>query len=72
MGKLPEVKNTILEVAKHAGVSPATVSRVFNNGPYVTDKVRDAVLVTAKKLNYAQKLTKSKSTIGIFLLDINE
>jgi len=40
------------EVAKLAGVSGATVSRVFNNQPGVASKTRKLVLEAAQKLNY--------------------
>ncbi|MCK9222395.1 MAG: LacI family transcriptional regulator [Limnochordia bacterium] len=40
------------EVARLAGVSGATVSRVFNNHPVVTDRTRKQVLEAARKLNY--------------------
>ena len=62
-----EVKNTILDVAKSAGVSPATVSRVFNNGPYVKDKVRKRVLSIARSMNYAPKSTKAQNAFGILV-----
>ena len=42
---------TIKEIAKLAGVSPATVSRVINNSGYVKDEVR-------KRVNELKKLVK--------------
>jgi LacI family transcriptional regulator len=43
---------TILDIAREAGVSPSTVSRVLNaNAPVAPDK-RDAVLAIVKKLRY--------------------
>ncbi len=47
---------TIQEVAKEAGVSVATVSRVINESPKVSPKTRDAVLAAIKKLNYEPNL----------------
>ncbi len=64
---------TIYEVAKVAGVSLATVSRVINNHPNVTEKTRQAVEDAIQKLGYkpsalAQGLANSKSTnIGIMI-----
>ena len=64
---------TIYEVAKVAGVSLATVSRVINNHPNVTPKTRQAVEDAIQKLGYkpsalAQGLANSKSTnIGIMI-----
>ena len=60
-------KSSIIDVARTAGVSPATVSRVFNNHPYVKDDVRDAVLGAARKINYAPQSTKPKNSIGILV-----
>jgi LacI family transcriptional regulator len=44
---------TIRDVAKRAGVSPMTVSRVINNGSNVTDATRTAVMAAIHDLNYA-------------------
>lgn len=44
---------TIMEVARHAGVSPMTVSRVVNGGKYVRENTRKAVLEAVKELKYA-------------------
>jgi LacI family transcriptional regulator len=41
---------TIKDVAKLAGVSFKTVSRVINRGPYVRDEVRQKVLQAAETL----------------------
>jgi DNA-binding LacI/PurR family transcriptional regulator len=41
-----------VDVAKLAGVSQKTVSRVFNNERHVTDEVRDRVLAAARDLGY--------------------
>ncbi len=41
------------EIAKHAGVSLTTVSRVFNNHPLVNEKTRKVVLEACEKLQYA-------------------
>ena len=42
----------LLDVAKHAGVSPATVSRVLNNTAPVRESVRSRVLSSMKSLGY--------------------
>lgn len=47
---------TIQEVAKKAGVSVATVSRVINNSPKVSSVTRDNVLKVIKQLNYQPNL----------------
>ncbi len=47
------MKNVTLDdVAKHAGVSRATVSRVVNNYPHVSERVRQQVLKTVKEMGY--------------------
>ncbi len=47
-------KLTIKDVAKHAGVSTATISRVLNGSGYVSEDVRRQVLASVKELNYRQ------------------
>ncbi|NNF03557.1 MAG: LacI family DNA-binding transcriptional regulator [Rhodothermales bacterium] len=43
---------TIYDIAEKAGVSIATVSRVFNDSPRVSDKTRDRVMNVAAELGY--------------------
>jgi DNA-binding LacI/PurR family transcriptional regulator len=44
---------TIIDVAKQAGVSPTTVSRVLNNNPHaVGSETRERVLKVVKELNF--------------------
>jgi LacI family transcriptional regulator len=65
--------NTIYDIAKAAGVSIATVSRVFNNKGRVRDSTRDKVLEVADKMGYhpqvfAQGLArKKKNSIMMFV-----
>ena len=59
---------TINDIAKKAGVSLATVSRVLNNSPHVSKKMRKKVLDIIEELNYipsayARSLSMNKSTI---------
>lgn len=67
---------TIRDVASHAGVSPATVSRVLNNYPFIRPEVRDRVLEEIATLGYernrvAQRLRATSSLmIGIIVSDI--
>ncbi len=61
------MSNKIADVAKSAGVSPATVSRVFNRHPYVKNKIRDAVVAAARKLNYAPKSSRTQNGFGIMI-----
>lgn len=43
---------TIIDVARQAGVSPMTVSRVINADPGVREETRDAVSAAIRALNY--------------------
>lgn len=54
--------STIREVAKHANVSTATVSRVLNNDSQykMTEETRNRVLDSVKQLNYIPPKLKSK------------
>lgn len=63
----------IKDLAKMAGVSVTTVSRVLNNHPYVSKEKRNAVLAAIKESNYEQNinavhLSKGKTQmIGVVL-----
>lgn len=67
---------TIKEVASKAGVSIATVSRVFNNSGPVHDETRRRVREAAKQLRYTPSAigrslsTKRTDAIGLLLPDI--
>lgn len=51
------MKSTITDVARQAGVSIKTVSRVLNKEPNVTQKTRERVLAAATSLNYKPNLS---------------
>jgi LacI family transcriptional regulator len=67
---------TIREVAKRAGVSPITVSRVINNTSYVSAETRARVEATIAELQYvpnklAQSLRqKQTNTLALLVTDI--
>lgn len=69
-------KITVKDVAKDAGVSSATASRVLGNYGYVSDDVRVAVLESARKLGYrphaiAKSMVNGETkTIGFVVGDI--
>lgn len=69
--------HTIKDVARAAGVSVATVSRVMNGHSNVTDATRARVLAVMKSLRYsphgaAQSLvTRRTQTIGVLLPDMH-
>ena len=67
---------TILDIAREAGVSPSTVSRVLNGTVPVAPEKRDLVLSIAKKLRYhpnviAQGLVRGRTAaIGVLTQSI--
>jgi LacI family transcriptional regulator len=71
------MKLTIVDVAKKANVSVATVSRVMNGNYPVKEETKKRVLEVIKELNYipnmqARELTQQKSaTIGVVVPSIN-
>ncbi len=72
------MKVTIEDVAEHAGVSTATVSRYLNNSPYISQKSRERVEQSISTLNYrpsffAQSLAGIKTkTIALIIDTTNE
>ncbi len=64
---------TIIDIAKEAGVSFKTVSRVMNGETGVKQSTRDKVLKTAKDLNYITNVaarnlrSKKPNTIALFI-----
>lgn len=69
---------TIRDVAKYAGVSVATVSRVLNSHASIAEKTRTAVLNAVETLGYqpnanAQALaSQSSDTIGVVVTDVTD
>jgi len=68
------MKATITDVAKRAGVSMKTVSRVLNNEPNVAEKTRERVKAIAAELRYspnlaARGLATSKSYLIALIYD---
>ncbi|GAB4580329.1 MAG: LacI family DNA-binding transcriptional regulator [Anaerolineales bacterium] len=55
---------TIRDVAKHAKVSIATVSRVLNDSGGVREKTREKVLATIEELNYTPNAIARQLSIG--------
>ncbi|RFZ81557.1 LacI family DNA-binding transcriptional regulator [Shinella sp. WSJ-2] len=64
------MRSTLIDIAREAGVSPATVDRVINNRRGVRERTRDAVLETARKLGYlATPFSEAAETSGKVRLD---
>lgn len=55
----------IQEIAKLAGVSTATVSRVFSHHPNVKDDVRERVFAAARKNGYRPRLSARQRNIAL-------
>ena len=68
---------TIYDVARLAGVSLATVSRVLNQYPHVRPKTREQVVAAMRSLNYQPNLmatalmTGHTRTVGLLVSDIS-
>ncbi|MFZ7946955.1 LacI family DNA-binding transcriptional regulator [Neobacillus sp. 19] len=61
----------IRELAKIAGVSVSTVSRVLNNHPYVSEEKRNAVLAAIKESNYQPNINAIHLSLGkTFLIGV--
>ncbi|MEO8288696.1 MAG: LacI family DNA-binding transcriptional regulator [Chloroflexota bacterium] len=55
---------TLVEIAKHAGVSRSTVSRVMNDHPNVDQETRARVLSVAENLNYQPNIAARSLASG--------
>lgn len=69
------VRVSLLEVAHHAGVSPATVSRVINNSAPVSESVRNRVIASAEELGYEINASRPASgasarTVAVIVADL--
>jgi len=68
---------TINDIARAAGVSRTTVSRVLNDSGYVKEETREKILKAIRELNYtpsaiARSLSTNKTnTIGVIIPEIN-
>ena len=64
---------TIREVARHAGVGVGTLSRVLNDGAYVSPSTRDRVLAAIRRLGFrpnaqARRILRRRAEMVCFLL----
>ena len=55
----------IQEIARLAGVSPSTVSRVFSHHPNISDEIREKVLAVARKYAYHPRLSSRQRNVVI-------
>jgi DNA-binding LacI/PurR family transcriptional regulator len=66
---------TMKDVARRAGVSPSTVSRVLNKTHYISDETRSRVLQVVEELNYFKNVHARRLATGqsdLFGLVISE
>lgn len=70
---------TLADVARRAGVSPATASRIINGSPKpVTEALRERVLAAVEELQYvpnahAQQLARNhRSAVGVIVHDVSD
>src|SRR5690554_4316811 len=74
--KKKEINST--EIAKLAGVSRSTVSRVVNDYPNVPEKTKEKIMKLIQQHNYYPNLSaqvlagKRTRTIGLFLIDAGQ
>ncbi|GAA3753750.1 LacI family DNA-binding transcriptional regulator [Terriglobus aquaticus] len=67
--------HTMHDVARRAGVSPATVSRVLSKNPYISAETTNRVLSAVKELHYHRNVHARRLAIGksdLFGLVISE
>jgi LacI family repressor for deo operon, udp, cdd, tsx, nupC, and nupG len=61
-------KVTIYDIAKEAGVSTATISRVINHSPSVDYETRRRIIELCAKLNYRPRIVKNKEPhVGVLI-----
>ena len=75
LGRRKRMSHTMRDVAKRAGVSPATVSRVLNKTHYISAETRQRVLQVVEQLNYYKNVHARRLSTGqsdLFGLVISE
>lgn len=58
-------RTSIYEVAKTAGVSIVTVSRVFNDYPHVSARMKTRVLEAARKVGYTPRVVTKRKILAV-------
>jgi LacI family transcriptional regulator len=71
-GESPAVRPggaSIYDVARDADVSIVTVSRVFNDHPHVSDRMRVRVLGAARRIGYTPRLVSKRNLLAVIVGD---
>ena len=66
---------TLREVAREAGVSVSTVSRVLNDRPFVRSEVRERVMLVTRELGYRPDVAARSmrtGTTGVVALVVSD
>jgi len=63
------LRSTLIDIAREAGVSSATVDRVLNNRSGVKDRTREVVMNAARRLGYLSPAAHNASAEGRVRLD---
>ncbi len=61
----PSSGMSIYDVARQAGVSIVTVSRVFNDYPHVSQRMRDRVFAAARAVGYTPRLVSKPNVLAV-------
>lgn len=69
---MPDMRARLSDIARHAGVSEATVSRVLNDRPGVSPRTRQAVLTALDVLGYERPARLRKRSAGLVGLVVPE
>ena len=59
------MRSTLVDIAKELGVSTATVDRVLNNRPGVTERTRTIVMDAARRIGYFGEIDFPRQTIRL-------
>ncbi|MFH0908824.1 MAG: LacI family DNA-binding transcriptional regulator [bacterium] len=58
---------SIYDVAEHADVSIVTVSRVFNDYPHVSERMRNRVFASARRVGYTPRLVSKRNVLAAII-----
>jgi DNA-binding LacI/PurR family transcriptional regulator len=65
-------KSTIAQIAEYCGVSPSTISRVFNGITYVAPDKREKIMRAAARFNYIPPAKAQRDTVALIVPEEQE